>query len=186
MAASSQADLRHVALLRGVNVGRAKRVAMADWRAQLQALGCTGVRTVLNSGNAVFDSAAHLSTTQHAERIHAALRADFELDVAVVVKTARQWQAIAAGHGLSAAADDPARLLVLLAADADALQGVDALLPKVAPPDELQRGCEAAYLWCQQGILQSPAALALGGAVGRGITSRNWATVQRIQAALAA
>jgi uncharacterized protein (DUF1697 family) len=74
----------------------------------------------------------------------------------------------------------------LLAADADALQGVDALLPKVAPPDELQRGCEAAYLWCRHGILQSPAALALGGAVGRGITSRNWATVQRIQAALAA
>lgn len=30
---------RYVALLRGVNVGRAKRVPMAQWRALLEALG---------------------------------------------------------------------------------------------------------------------------------------------------
>ena len=47
----------YVALLRGVNVGRAKRVPMADWRALLEELGCEGVRTILNSGNAVFRAA---------------------------------------------------------------------------------------------------------------------------------
>ena len=43
-----------VALLRGVNVGKAKRVPMAELRALLSGLGYTGVATLLNSGNAVF------------------------------------------------------------------------------------------------------------------------------------
>ena len=41
-----------VALLRGVNVGKAKRVPMAEFRALLLALGYTRVATLLNSGNA--------------------------------------------------------------------------------------------------------------------------------------
>ena len=44
----------HVALLRGINVGKAKRVAMADLRGLMEELGYTEVRTLLNSGNVVF------------------------------------------------------------------------------------------------------------------------------------
>ena len=44
---------RHVALLRGINVGRAKRIAMADLRALVEGLGFGEVRTLLNSGNAI-------------------------------------------------------------------------------------------------------------------------------------
>ena len=47
----------HIALLRGINVGRAKRIAMADLRVVVAELGHTNVRTLLNSGNVVFDSA---------------------------------------------------------------------------------------------------------------------------------
>jgi uncharacterized protein (DUF1697 family) len=43
---------RFVALLRGVNVGKAKRVPMAQLRAWLAELGYSGVATLLNSGNA--------------------------------------------------------------------------------------------------------------------------------------
>ena len=45
---------RYVALFRGINVGKAKRIAMADLRALLGKLGYTDVQTLLNSGNAVF------------------------------------------------------------------------------------------------------------------------------------
>ena len=45
---------RYVALIRGINVGRAKRVAMADLRTLLAELGYVDVRTILNSGNVVF------------------------------------------------------------------------------------------------------------------------------------
>lgn len=40
-----------VALIRGINVGKAKRVAMADLRALVEGLGYSNVRTLLNSGN---------------------------------------------------------------------------------------------------------------------------------------
>ena len=46
----------HVALLRGINVGTAKRVAMADLRGVLTGLGYDDVRTLLNSGNVVFSA----------------------------------------------------------------------------------------------------------------------------------
>jgi uncharacterized protein (DUF1697 family) len=44
-------QLKLIALIRGINVGRAKRVAMADLRALVEDLGYSDVRTLLNSGN---------------------------------------------------------------------------------------------------------------------------------------
>ena len=38
---------RYVALFRGINVGKAKRVAMADLRALLETLGYTAVKTLV-------------------------------------------------------------------------------------------------------------------------------------------
>ena len=48
--------MKYVLLLRAVNLGPTNKIAMADLRQLLEDLGCTEVRTVLNSGNAVFDS----------------------------------------------------------------------------------------------------------------------------------
>ena len=45
-----------VVLLRGVNVGRHNRIAMADLRALLDGVGCRDVRTYVQSGNAVVTS----------------------------------------------------------------------------------------------------------------------------------
>ena len=64
----------HVALLRGINVGRAKRVAMADLRSLVERLGYTDVRTLLNSGNVVFTSTSARSGGAEA-RIEAAIAA---------------------------------------------------------------------------------------------------------------
>ncbi len=50
-----------IALLRGINVGRAKRIAMAELRELIEALGFSDVRTLLNSGNAVFQAARPMS-----------------------------------------------------------------------------------------------------------------------------
>src|SRR5438093_12978873 len=45
-----------IALIRGINVGRAKRVAMAELRALVEDLSYGDVRTLLNSGNVVFST----------------------------------------------------------------------------------------------------------------------------------
>lgn len=77
-----------VALLRGVNVGGAKRVPMAEFRALLAILGYAKVRTLMNSGNAAFESNAR-STRIHATRIREAIAGRLGLDVPVIVKSAR-------------------------------------------------------------------------------------------------
>ena len=59
---------RCVVLLRGVNVGRANRIAMADFRAALEQLGCSDVATYVQSGNAVVEwdgTPAALETAVH-------------------------------------------------------------------------------------------------------------------------
>ena len=53
-----------IALIRGINVGRNKRIAMADLRDMLLDLGHTNVRTLLNSGNVLFQSRYAVSSKE--------------------------------------------------------------------------------------------------------------------------
>jgi uncharacterized protein (DUF1697 family) len=172
---------RFVALLRGVNVGGAKRVPMAQWRAQLEQLGYTDVATLLNSGNAVF-RAARGSAAQHAAQIAAALREQLGIDAPVIVKSAAELEAIVAGNPIDTATADPSRLLVAFAPDAAGLAGLAPIEALVAAPERFVLGRHAAYLHCPQGVLQSRAGEALLGRAGRGITTRNWATTLKLRA----
>jgi uncharacterized protein (DUF1697 family) len=171
----------YVVLLRGVNVGKAKRVPMADFRQLLLGLGCTRATTLLNSGNAVVQHPRVASPTL-AGLIAAALAARFGFEVPVIVKSGTEFGQVVAGNGLQVAAPDHARLLVALGQRPESLDALSALAPVVAPPERLQIGEHAAYLHCADGILQSQAATALLGPRGRAITTRNWATVLKLQA----
>ncbi|MEQ1591512.1 MAG: DUF1697 domain-containing protein [Thiobacillaceae bacterium] len=174
---------RFVALLKGVNVGRAKRVPMADFRALLTALGYDQVQTLLNSGNAVFKSAGR-STTAHATRIHAALLDKLGVDAAVTVKSANEMAAIESGNALADIAANPSHLLVAFTSDAQSLAALTTLSALVHPPEHLHLGAHALYLWCADGILESKAAEALLGKPGKAATTRNMATVMKITALL--
>lgn len=83
----------YVALLRGINVGRAKRVPMADLRSLLESLGCSDVRTLLNSGNAIFQAPGS-PTHELAAAIEAAIQERFGFPVAVLVHTAEELNII--------------------------------------------------------------------------------------------
>src|ERR1035441_1121009 len=74
-----------VALLRGINVGANKRIAMADLRELLTGLGFTDVRTLLQSGNAVFTARA-ARPEKLAERIEETIDDQFGLDVRCLVR----------------------------------------------------------------------------------------------------
>lgn len=177
---------RFVALLRGVNVGGNKRVPMAELRVALEALGYTNVRTLLNSGNAVFDSTIRLSAT-HESRINAAILEAMQIDVPVIVKSAKEYAAIESENSLAAAAatgTDPSRLFVAFARDASALNGLAPILGLIQAPEQFRIGKEAAYLWCPEGISQSKAGEALLGKLGKAVTTRNWATALKISAML--
>jgi uncharacterized protein (DUF1697 family) len=175
---------RYVALFRGINVGKAKRVAMADLRRLLAALGFTDVATLLNSGNAVF-TAAKTSNAKLAARVRAAVREELGVDAHVVVKSGEEIAAIVAGNTLAAVATNPSRLLVVMTDDDGSLATVKPLAKQLWGEEKIHVGKSAAYLWCANGILESPAAAALLGKLGDTQTTRNWATLGKIHAKLA-
>ena len=174
---------RVVVLLRGVNVGKATRVPMAEFRALLDELGCTDARTLLNSGNAVCEAPAGATSTQ-ARRIHDALVARLAVDVAVIVKSAAEMAAIVRANPFATEVADPSRLLVAFAPDAEALASLAPVAALAVTPDAFVVGTHAAYLSCPDGILSSKAGEALLGTAGRQITTRNWATVLKLAALL--
>lgn len=170
-----------VALLRGVNVGKAKRVPMAELRALLLGLGYAGVATLLNSGNAVF-RAPRGTPSKHATDIAAAISDQLKVEVPVIVRSASELAAIIAESPIKAGADEHPRFLVAFVQDTKALSGLTAIEPLVIPPEQFAVGKNAAYLLCAKGILESNAGAALLGKAGKSATTRNWATVLKLQA----
>jgi uncharacterized protein (DUF1697 family) len=174
---------RHVALVRGINVGRAKRVAMADLRKLAADLGYREVRTLLNSGNLIF-SAGHEKPRGIGKRIELAMRDRLGLSAAVTVLTAAAFSTVVDENRLGDAAKDPARFLVAFCNDASRLKELERLTRQPWSPEALAVGSEAAYLWCASGILESRLAEAVGRVLGESTTTRNWTTVTKIRAAL--
>ena len=168
-----------VALLRGVNVGKQNRVPMARFRDLLEKLGYTRVRTLLNSGNAVF-SAPSRSADGIAKAIHGALGAKLGLDIAVVVKSAEDLAAVVKGNVLAKRGAVASRLLVVFAQDEAALRALSPLAAAARAPERVAIGKAAAYAWCPDGVSKSVVGMALLGKSGRGVTTRNWATVLKL------
>jgi uncharacterized protein (DUF1697 family) len=174
---------RFVALLRGINVGKAKRIAMADLRALLESLGYRNVRTLLNSGNAVFDGPDE-PAAKHGQRIRSAVASRLGVDALAVVKSAEDMAAIVAGNGLSARTADASRLLVAVTNDPKCLAELALLAKTEWASEEMHVGKHAAYVWCPKGSLESKVAGALLKGLADSCTTRNWATVEKIHALL--
>jgi len=169
----------YVALLRGINVGNAKRVAMADLRTLVEKLGYGDVRTLLNSGNIVFTGPSGLPGGV-AARIEAALAKRLGVSARVTVLTAAEFAAAAAENPLVEVAANPSRLLVAVLANPADRTRLKSLARQDWAPEALAVGARVAYLWCPDGIIVSRLAKAVGRVLGDAVTMRNWATCTKL------
>lgn len=172
----------HVAFLRGINVGRARRVAMADLRVLVAKLGYRDVKTLLNSGNVVF-SVTGASHADPAPRIEKALVATLGVSSRVTVLTARELQTAVEENPLASGSRDPSRLMVLMLARPADRKHLVPLAKQDWSPEGFALGTRVAYLWCPDGIMAaSRLSEAIGRRLGDAVTARNWATMQRLLA----
>jgi uncharacterized protein (DUF1697 family) len=171
-----------IALLRGVNVGRAKRLAMADLRELAEELGHTNVRTLLSSGNVIFD-ARRVNVGKMAQAIEVAIEEKCGFSASVVVLTAADLAAVILESPLQAAATDLSRYLVAFVSSTTSLAKAKPLLAESWAPETLAIGTRAAYIWCANGIIESKLLQAFGRATGGVATTRNWSTTLKLQAA---
>jgi uncharacterized protein (DUF1697 family) len=168
-----------VALLRGINVGTAKRIAMADLRKLFEALGYGDVRTLLNSGNVVF-TAAKRGAGDDGARIEKAIVARLGVSTRVAILSGREVAEAVRGNPLGAIAGNPSRLLLMAFRDPQAPTRLKPLLRESWAPEAFALGKRVAYLWCANGVGESPLWAAVNRVVGDAGTARNMATMTKL------
>lgn len=171
---------RYAVLLRGINLGGKRKLAMADLRALLAELDYADVRTHLNSGNAVFTS-PRTEPAELEKRIEHGIEAELGMTVACLVRTAEQLRATVADNPLDDAATDGSKLMAhFLSArpDPGALAAYD---PAELDPEHVRVGDAVVYQWCPNGLREAPAVGSFAERhLGVTVTTRNWNTVTRL------
>lgn len=175
------AEIAYVALLRGVNVGGNKKVAMADLRDILADLGFKEPRSLLNSGNLTFRAAG--TTGPALERqLEREINKRLGLQVDFFVRSAPEWAAIIAGNPFAEEAErDPGHLVVMCLKDAPPTHRVDALQASITGPELVRAHGTHAYITYPAGIGSSRLTNAvIDKALATRGTGRNWNTVMRL------
>ena len=176
---------RYVALLRGINVGRHKRIAMADLREVVASLGHTDVTTLLQSGNVVF-TAQGSAAARRPERLTAGLEAAIETRLG---HRSRSWCARARSSmpwsrtiPHAAVAPDPSRYHVVFLRHPPDAGGLAAIDPAAYEPELFAVRGRELYVWMPEGVRNARLLdrLARVGPADQVATARNWNTVRKI------
>lgn len=172
---------RYAILIRGINVGKAKRIAMADLRAALTEAGYANVATLLQSGNVVLTADQPAATLARAvERV---IEERFGFAVDVIVRSHDELASVVARNPFQGEATDGSRYVVAFLAEA----------PRTPPLKDLDFGAERLvvdgaelFIWCPDGLRDSPLLAALAKVRGGPPTTvRNWNTVEKLLAMMA-
>jgi uncharacterized protein (DUF1697 family) len=87
----------YVALLYSIGIGGGRRLVMSDWRSMMEGIGLKNPRTLIATGNAVFQSRG--ATIRELEnRLESAFEQSFGRRVDTIVRTAASWQRLVAGN----------------------------------------------------------------------------------------
>jgi uncharacterized protein (DUF1697 family) len=173
------ASSRVAVLLRGVNVGRAKRIAMSDFADLLTEVGVRDVRTLLNSGNAVGTWGSTTAALEQAVAGAMPERVGFSCDV--VVRTREQVAAALDADPWGERATNPSWYLVVFLGSTPTAEAVARLAALDVAPDEWELVGHELHVWMPDAVNASPVGKHLAkGVLGVTWTGRNVTTVRKL------
>jgi len=167
--------MRVAALLRGINIGPHKRIAMPALRAIVDSLGHTEVETYLQSGNVVFSPAADAPDDLAAE-LEQAIADATGLEVPVLTRTGAELAAVIEANPYQVG--DPTKVVVVFLGEAvePGALGLGDLVSYL--PDELTAVGRELYVSVPNGQGRSKLMEALTKRrLPTTVTVRNWRTV---------
>lgn len=171
---------RHVVLLRGINVGKHNRLAMADLRALLADLGFTAVATLLNSGNAVVTT-PNEDPVAVAGQIEAGITDRFGLSIRTIVRSDVQIAGAIERNPMPAQARQSPKFFHVGFGNPAPTQALGRIDRSTLGPDRFELDGDTLYAWFAEGLRNSALARALAArGVGEHVTLRNWNTVQKL------
>jgi uncharacterized protein (DUF1697 family) len=166
---------RQIVLLRGINIGSRKRVAMPKLRDALEDAGFDDVQTYVQSGNVVLSSGK--SAKQTARAVEKLIEDRFGLDVPVVARTRGELAAVVKANPLEREAKDPKRYQVTFFETKPETKLIRKLDELAVPEEKLAHSGREIYAWHPAGIARSKVWNELARSGG---TSRNWTTVTKL------
>lgn len=173
--------MRHVLLLRGINLGPSRRVPMAELRDLLGDAGYDGVRTYVQSGNVVLTGSADPAELE--AEVQRLISDRFGFDVPVIARSRDELAGVVALNPLADVATNPKRYQVsFLAAELPA-DAVATLQAAVVGEERLVAHGRELYAWHPEGVARSKLWNALAGkGLSTVATARNWTTVTTLLA----
>jgi uncharacterized protein (DUF1697 family) len=172
----------YIALLRGINVGGKNKVPMQSLRELITAMGGTGVRTHLQSGNAVFthrEEDPQLLTTQ----LERTIADELGLTISCLVRTTADLRRVVEANPFPMDGIDGSRFLVVFLSGPAPLDKLATLDPAVYAPDEFRVGEREIYAHLPDGIRDSKLATRFTDRwLGVTASARNWNTATKLLA----
>ncbi|MCX5062191.1 MULTISPECIES: DUF1697 domain-containing protein [unclassified Streptomyces] len=172
----------YAALLRGINVGGRKKLAMAELRQLMEGLGHDGVRTHLQSGQAVFATGRGDEESLAAE-LAQAIEKQFGFRVDVIVRDHAYLTAVAEACPFPAAELEAKQLHVTYFSESVDAQRFAEIDREAYLPEEFRLGDRELYLYAPEGLGRSKLAEHLAKPrINKGViaTTRNWNTVVKL------
>jgi uncharacterized protein (DUF1697 family) len=171
--------MRHIVLLRGINLGAHNRIAMPDLRELLSGAGFADVSTYLQSGNAVLSSDD--SSEQLAKRCEQLINERFGLAIDIVTRTREELAQVVRRNPLSDVAHEPKRYQVSFCSTKPDREIVRKLAARAVEPERFVAIGRELYAWHPAGVARSKLWAQLAGkGFGVTATARNWTTVTKL------
>ena len=170
-----------IALLRGINLGPNRRVAMGDLRDLLTGAGYPDVRTCVQSGNILLSS--DLDPERLQRELEGHVLAGFGIDAKVVVRTREELAAVVALNPLAEVADEPKRYQVSFLSGEPSAEAIAEIAAVDVSPERFAHSGREIYAWHPKGIQRSALAKLISDRrLGVTATARNWNTVTTLLA----
>jgi uncharacterized protein (DUF1697 family) len=170
-----------IALIRGINVG-GKQLPMQALRDLLEDIGCTDVKTYIQSGNAVFCSRA-TDATRLAQRIAKAIATDHGFEPFVLVLSREELAKVAdANPYAKAVATEPKFVHAFFLAAVPKAPDLEGMRKVKAASESFVLDGRTLYLHTPAGFGVSKLAERAERLLGVPATARNWRTVTELLA----
>jgi uncharacterized protein (DUF1697 family) len=177
----SSAKKTYVALLRGINVGGNNNIPMKQLEEVCAAIGWTGARTLLQSGNIVFSATGGSDTLE--KQFEGGIHKQFGFSITAVVRDAARFKyCVAQVPFTTQIAADPSHLLLYLTKLPPRPDAAKVLMSLARADEEVAAAGGVLWIYFPNGIGSSKLSPAvIDRAVGSTATGRNWNTVSKIQ-----
>lgn len=171
----------YIALLRGINVGGKNSLPMKDLKSILEILGASNVKTYIQSGNVVFQSALKDDISSFSKRLGIEIRERHGFEPQILVIGLAEVETAMMNNPFPEAESEPSSLHLGFLASAPENPDLEKL---ESLKKESERFClidNIFYLHAPEGVGRSKIAASSEKLLGVPMTDRNWNTVCKLK-----